>query len=411
MPKINIVPNGLINKIYLPYWFKNKKVIIKFGGSSSGKSVDTAMELVLGVLQGRNILVIRKVGRTLKGSAWNEINKAITNLGLTRFFNGNKSELLLTAYNGCQILFTGLDDVEKVKSITPQKGVITDIWIEEATEITYEDYKQLEKRLRGQSKHPKRMIFTFNPIYKTHWIYKEFFGGWIEGNNIYEDKDLLIIKTTHLDNDFLTEEDHNRLLNEKDPYYYDVYTLGNWGVLGDVIFHNWKVEDLSELSKTFDNIRNGLDFGFSSDPSAYVRVHYDRMRKKIYVFQEFYERGYTNQMLAKELKPIIKYERLLCDSAEPKSIQELINEQIQAFPALKGADSIVFGIQWLQGHEIIIDKSCQNLKNELTLYQWQKDKDGNSIKRPIDKNNHLIDALRYALSEDMERKLGGMANY
>ena len=369
------------------------------------------MELVLGVLQGRNVLVVRKVGKTLKGSSWNEINKAITNLGLRKMFSGNKSEMLLTAHNGCQILFTGLDDVEKVKSITPQKGVITDIWIEEATEIAYEDYKQLEKRLCGQSKHPKRMIFTFNPIYTTHWIYKEFFGDWEEGKNVYENKDLLIVKTTHIDNEFLTEEDHNRLLNEKDSYYYDVYTLGNWGVLGDVIFHNWKVEDLSEISNTFDNIRNGLDFGFSSDPAAYVRLHYDRMRKKIYVFKEFYERGYTNQMLADELKQTIGYERIICDSAEPKSIQELKEKGMQATGALKGKDSIVFGIQWLQGHELIIDKSCQNLKNELTLYQWQKDKDGNSIKKPIDKNNHLIDALRYALSEDMERRMGGMANY
>ena len=126
------------------------------------------------------------------------------------------------------------------------------------------------------------------------------------------------------------------------------------------------------------------------------------MRKKIYVFKELYERGYTNTMIADELKPIINNEQIICDSAEPKSIQELINSGIRAIGALKGADSVVFGIQWLQGYEIIVDVSCQNLKNELELYQWRKDKDGNSLRQPVDKDNHLIDALRYALSLDME---------
>lgn len=422
MPKITINPEGLINKSYLPYWFKNKKTIIKFGGSSSGKSVDTAMELIAGVLAGRNVLVVRKVAKALKGSAWNEIKKAMINMGVANLFDISKTEMLITAKNnGCQFLFSGLDDTEKVKSITPQTGALTDIWIEEATEIEYEDYKQLEKRLRGLTKHPKRIIMTFNPIYKTHWIYTTFFNQWTDEMTRFENDDLLIIKTTHKDNEFLTAEDHERLENEKDEYYYNVYTLGNWGVLGDVIFKNWKLADLNEpveiqgqqipLWKTFDNIRNGLDFGFSADPFAFVRLHIDKMRKKIYVFKELYERGYTNSMIADEIKPIIKSEQIICDSAEPKSIQELNNYGIRAIGAMKGADSVVYGIQWLQGYEIIVDIRCQNMKNELELYQWKKDKDGNSMKQPVDKNNHLIDALRYALSLDMEDIKPAMARF
>ena len=402
MITIKFNPKGLVNKVYTPFLLDERYLQIYFGGSSSGKSCFIAQRIVLDTLAGRNTLVVRKVAKTLKGSAWNEITKAIRKYKLTGYFEIGKSEMIITAKNnGCQILFAGLDDVEKVKSITPANGILTDIWVEEATEINYEDFKQLEKRLRGQSKHKKRVTLSFNPIYKTHWIYLEFFKDWDESKTILSGDDLLILKTTHIDNEFLTAEDHARLANETDEYYYNVYTLGNWGVLGDVIFRNWRVEDLSEQIKNFDNIRNGLDFGFSADPFAFIRVHIDRMRKKIYVLKEFYGRGYTNAAIAEEIKPIIQNERLICDSAEPKSMYELNTLGLNASGALKGADSINFGIQWLQGYEIIIDRRCQNFKNEIELYQWKKDKDGNSVRQPQDKNNHLIDALRYALSEDM----------
>lgn len=420
MIKVNIEPEGLINKIYQPFLLNEHKTQIFFGGSSSGKSVFLAQRILLDIIRGRNYLVVRKVGNTISKSCWNEITKAISQMKLSMFFKFGKSDLVITcAINGCQILFAGLDDVEKIKSITPQRGSLTDIWCEEATEIDYTDYKQLLKRMRGESKFKKRFTLSFNPIYQTHWIYAEFFVNWVEGKNIYQDDNLLIVKSTHEDNEFLTDDDHEALRNEKDEYYYNVYTLGNWGVLGDIIFKNWRVEDLSELIdvgnqkielwKTFDNIRNGLDFGFASDPSAFIRVHYDRMRKKIYILKEFYQRGYTNSMLASELKPIISNERIICDSAEPKSIQELRNAGINALSALKGKDSVNFGIQWLQDHEIIIDMRCQNIKNELVLYQWKKDKDGNTIKQPVDKFNHLIDSLRYALSLDMEEFKAGKA--
>lgn len=363
---------------------------------------------------------------TIKRSCWNEIIKAIASMGLTQQFEINKSEMSVTSNsNRKQILFSGLDDSEKVKSITPVNGPLTDVWIEEATEVAYDDYKQLRKRLRGESRFIKRITLTFNPIYQTHWLYKEFFGGWVDGSDILENEELFIVKSTHKDNEFLTKDDHDQLDNEKDPYYYQVYTLGNWGVLGDCIFRNWRVEDLAvpvevvkggtkekvPLYQTFDKIRNGLDFGFASDPCAFIKLHLDTKHKQIYVFKEYYERGKTNQQLAEDIKPLIGFERVACDCAEPKSIQELKDCRINAFGCNKGKDSILYGIQWIQNYEIIIDKSCQNLKNELTLYQWKKDKDGNTIKQPVDKNNHLIDAMRYALTEDMSYQRGGMADF
>ena len=263
--------------------------------------------------------------------------------------------------------------------------------MEEATEASYGDYKQLDKRLRGVAKHPKRFTLTFNPVYKTHWIYKEFFAGlWDEASNHAERDGLCILKTTHRNNRFLAPEDHEALENEQDAYYRSVYTNGDWGVLGDVIFTNWRVEDLSAYKGIDGKLYTGLDFGFSSDPTAAVRVRYERDKKRVLVLNELYGRGWVNSDIAEKLKVFAPHAVVTCDSAEPKSIEELRRHGIQAIACKKGPDSVIHGIQWLQGHEIVVDKQCQNLINELTLYQWRKDKDGNSLAQPVDRDNHCL---------------------
>jgi phage terminase large subunit len=179
-------------------------------------------------------------------------------------------------------------------------------------------------------------------------------------------------------------------------------------VLGDVIFTNWKVKDLSQERKTFDNIRNGLDFGFGADPVAFNRMHYYKKRKRLYILDEFNGHGLTNPQLAKEIKPIVGNERVVCDSAEPKSIMELRNldaHKINAVGAMKGPDSVNFGIQWLQQQEIIIDKRCQNTINEFQSYQWKKNAAGETLRIPVDKDNHHIDGIRYAMEGDMEQRI------
>lgn len=394
-------PARLYNDVYYQRLKDDTRLQIYFGGASSGKSYFIAQRVVTDTLAGRNTLVLRNVARTIRGSCWNEVTKAITTMRLSEWFNVSKSEMLITAVNnGAQILFAGLDDVEKIKSITPANGVLTDIWIEEATETSYDDFKQLEKRLRGESRHPKRITLSFNPVYKEHWIYGQFFKGWDEGKTEYKADGLSILKTTYLDNRFLTQDDRDALENEQDEYYRQVYSLGNWGTLGDVIFRNWRTEDLSEQQKTFDHLYFGLDFGFSSDPCAVVKLHYDKAHKRIYILDEIYERGLTNTALAPILREFCGNHYITCDSAEPKSIKELQNMGIKALGAKKGPDSIMHGIQWMQGHEIIIDSKCQHLKNEFQLYQWRKDKDGNSLRVPEDRNQHGIDAIRYALESE-----------
>ena len=404
--KLN-VSTKIFNDVYIPYLFDDTPTQIFYGGSSSGKSVFLAQRTVLDLMKGgRNYLIVRNVAKTIRGSVYNEIIKAISNMGLSRFFTVQKSEFTITCFNGYQILFCGLDDPEKIKSITPAKGVITDIWIEEATEVDYNAYKQLTKRLRGRSKVSKRLIMSFNPILQDHWIYKEFFlNVWDDSKKKYKDDKLLILKTTYKDNRFLTEQDIRALEDEKDKYFYEVYTLGNWGVLGTVIFKNWRVEDLSWLRDIADNYRNGLDFGFAEDPSALVHTHYDRKKKTIYVLDELYMPWLTNDVLAEEVKKIIGNQLVVCDSAEPKSIKELRQYGVNAIGAKKGKDSVNHGIQWLQQQTIVVDVKCQNMKNELMKYRWKEDKNGNVLPVPVDKDNHLIDALRYAYEDEfIERR-------
>lgn len=390
------------NPAYLPYLNKSQFLQIFYGGSSSGKSFFITDKIVLDTIDGCNWLCCRNVGNTIKRSVFNEVTKSISSMGLKEYFSINKSDMIITCkLNEKQILFCGLDDPEKVKSITPANGVLERIFIEEATEIKREAYLQLKKRLRGRSKHSKHIIMAFNPILKSHWIYKEFFGGWQDDKTVYEDEKTLIVKTTYKDNIFLTEEDRALLEDETDPYFYNVYTLGNWGVLGNVIFKNWSVQDLSDQIKQFDKIHCGCDFGFASDPNALIKVHINKAKKEIYVFDEWYQAGMTDDELLRVCRKFCENQYLICDSAEPKTINFLALNGLKAVGAIKGSDSINRGIRWLQGYKIIIDIHCQNFKNEIEQYHWQEDKYGNAMAKPVDMNNHLIDALRYALEQEM----------
>jgi phage terminase large subunit len=393
----------VFNDIYLPYLEDVTPLQIFYGGSSSGKSVFLSQRVVYDLLRGgRNYLVCREIARTVRGSVAQEIGKVITAWNVSSLFQINKTDGTITCNNGYQCVFTGLDDVEKLKSITPAKGVFTDAWVEEATETELASVAQILKRQRGGSEEvPKRLVLSFNPILQTHWIYTTYFKD-IQFEREYRTDEICILKTTYKDNRFLTKQDITRLENEKDKYRYDVYTLGNWGVLGNVIFTNWRVEDLSGIHDQFVNHRNGLDFGYSADPAAVIVSHYDKMRKTIYIYNELYQTGLTNDKLAEEALKMIETRPVTCDSAEPKSIAELQRYKVSARAASKGKDSVLHGIQWLQQQTVIVDSKCINMRNELQGYKWKEDKGGNALPIPVDSDNHLIDALRYAYEGDME---------
>lgn len=350
---------------------------------------------------------------TIRLSTFNELTKAILAMNVQNYFNINMSNLTITCkLNNKQIMFYGCDQIEKVKSITPKDGVLTDIFIEEATEVDYNSYKQLRKRLRGRSDVPKRVTMAFNPIMKTHWIYEEFFEKvWRDDETRYEDDKMLILKTTYKDNIFLEDDDIRELEDESDPYFYDVYSCGNWGVLGNVVFKNWEVRDCSSIKGMADKRYYGLDFGFSNDATAWIEMYYDSSKKELYILDEIYMTHLTNDELARMLieDKEVGHSTIIADCANPDRIYELCRKGLVCVPAVKGKGSIEFGIDWLLRQKIIIDVSCQNTKNEFQSYKWREDKFGNPLREPVDENNHAVDAIRYGcndLSRDLRIKAG-----
>lgn len=399
-----------VNEIYWDKMFKNEHYIqIYYGGSSSSKSYSQAQKVVINCLKGHNVLIIRKVASTIRKSVLNEIVSKIHDLKLNhkdrKIFKINKTEMTITnTLTGSQIIFCGADDPEKLKSIVPARGNITDIWLEEATEFSYSDYKAIIKRLRGKSPFKKTITITFNPIIKSHWIYKNFFEGfWCDDGEQYQEKDeLSILKTTYKDNKYLADEDIYALENEEDQYYKEVYTYGNWGVLGAVVFKNWTISNFNP--DAFSTYRNGLDWGFANDPFAFIRVAVDFSRKKIYVCKEIYEVGLLNNNSSKMVKPLIGREIVYCDCAEPKSIEEYNRYGLKALPAEKGSGSIEEGIKFIKSFELIIHPDCINFQNEIMQYKYKEDKNGVVLPQVVGKNDHLIDALRYALVSDIDQK-------
>jgi len=405
----------IFNEVYVPLLEDMSPMQILFGGSSSGKSVFKAQQVVFDILAGgRNYLVVRKVADTLNKSVRTEITKSIKSMGLEKEFTIPKSDFTITCSNGYQIMFAGLDDVEKLKSITPALGVITDVWCEEATESLRDDIKQLDKRLRGGDEQtPKRICLTFNPILQNHWIYEDYFRtiGWKDEQTQFRSPNLSITKTTYKDNKFLTQQDIYKLENEQDAYYYNVYTLGNWGILGNVIFQNWEVRDLSGMLDQFTVHRHGGDFGFGGNPAAISVGHYDANHNTIYCYRELYKKGLTNDILAEKTKGLIPVtdinglvigsQPITWDSAEPKSIAELRQYGVNALHAKKGPDSVLHGIQWLQQQRLVFDTSCTSHRDEFSMLKWKEDrKTGQVLDEPVGED-HLVDARRYGSEQDM----------
>ena len=406
MPKINVkVDINIIAPVYRPYLNDDTFVQIFFGGSSSGKSYFLAQRCVMDILRGgRNYLIVRKAQTAVKKSVFNEITKAINTFKVSKLFDINKSDMTITCHNGYQIIFSGLDDVEKIKGVTPAKGIITDIWCEEATDMDYEDVKQLKKRLRGRSKATKRLTMSFNPIYQQHWLFLEYFApiGWTEQDTEYHDEHLSILKTTYKDNPYLTPETIYDLEHESDPYWYNVYSLGNFGILGHVIYNNWVKADLSDRS--FESYSNGLDFGFGVNkehPAALVQCHYEPAENTIYVTKAEYRFNMTNDLLAVECENFFGPGIIIADCARPDNIADLRRRGLNVIPCKKGPDSVLNGIQWIQKCRLVVDEHCTDLIAELSTYHWKEDKTGVSLPEPVKRQDDLLDALRYSLMYEM----------
>lgn len=377
-----------------------KRYRILYGGAGSGKSHYVAQETLLKVLQydGFRYLIVRKTNRSLRNSVFRLLCDLISEYNLSECFEIHKSDMSFRSLiTRSEIITSGLDDVEKLKSIAN----VNRIWVEEATEITEPDFNQLDLRLRGRSEHKHQMTLTLNPISELHWIKKRFFDR--------REKNGMNLRTTYEDNPFLDDQYKATLeeLVNLDPNYYRVYAKGMWGQVGNLIFKNWKIEEgLKDKEEELDGfLYHGLDFGFSSDPAAYVKCKLDYDNKKLYVLQALGGTDLSNENIADLIRPHVRDDILFCDSAEPKSIADLARLKVRAIPADKGKGSIEYGIRFLQDLEIVVDDKAQNIINELGSYSWKKDPTGMSIAIPQDKNNHWIDALRYALCKVNGRRI------
>ena len=394
-----------IGKGYNKFWNSQKRYVVCKGSRGSKKSKTTALWHIVKLMQYplANALVIRKVGRTLKDSCYSDLRWAIHRLGVDAYWKATSSPMELTyTPTGQKILFRGLDDSLKITSISVPVGFINFVWIEEAYEISKEsDFDMLDESVRGElpDGYFKRITVTFNPWNERHWLKSRFFDK--------ESEDTLALTTTYQCNEWLDESDLKLFeeMKKRNPRRYQVAGLGNWGVTEGIVYENWKEEvfTLSEMRKC--ETVAGLDFGYTNDPTAFFMGFLNTSEKKLYVWDELYEKGLSNKRIFERITEMgYSKERITADSAEPKSIDELKGYGLRVTPAKKGKDSILNGIQWIQDLEIIIHPRCVNFLTERGSYTWKEDKFGRKLNEPVDDANHLMDAMRYALEKYIRNK-------
>ena len=398
MASINLkLSKSLFNETYLPHLTDySKRYEVYYGGAGSGKSVFLGQKLLVKACKSkRKILVIRKFGTTLRDSVFQLIIDLLKKWKLYEYCTINLSTYTIILPNESVFLFKGLDDSEKIKSITD----ITDIWIEEASEITDDDYTQLDLRLRALVA-DLQLFVSFNPVSKANWVYKKWFDP---KEAVYDAEATMILRTTYKDNRFLPKE-YIKALEEKalsNPVYYKIYALGEFAVAEGLVITNWTKQEFDpmELAKTLEH-RVGMDLGFV-DPSALIETLYDKDNKTIYVFSEFYKKGcqlseLANAILEKGLRKV----KIMVDAAEPRSREYFRNKGINAQPCIKGPDSVKAGLMFLQDHRIIVHPNCPNFIMELENFSYIKSrKTGEWTEDTTHEWSHAIDACRYAYSD------------
>lgn len=392
------VNKNIFNSVYLPRLFDyNSRYEVYYGGAGSGKSVFVAQKLIIKAINNNNrkILVLRKVGKTVKHSVFQLLLEQLSFFHLLDKCIINRTDFTIVLPNSSSFIISGLDDSEKIKSIVG----ITDIWLEEATEFIQDDFNQLDLRLRHATAAGQQIILSFNPVSKINWCYKLFF----EDNPALEQfrSKCSIIHSTYIDNRFLPPEYVNSLLQLQatNPDYYKIYALGEFGSLSKLIYQNWQIIDFDyKLIK--GKLLCGLDWGFTNDTTAFISSLLVPQEKRIYIFNEWGSTGLVNSEIADVIKNMgFAKSIIIADSAEQKSIEEVKRAGlIRIKPSVKGQGSILQGIQKLQQYELVIHPTCIKTIEELKNYSWKKDKKTNEyMNEAEDKNNHFMDALRYSL--------------
>lgn len=400
---MNIRPPA--NKSFKAVNLSRKRYIVMKGSAGSGKSVDTAQNFIMRLMRdkGRNLVCIRKADITNRDSTFAELTGAIYRMfgdKAERYWKINTSPLQLTFIpNGNKIIFRGMNDDkqrEKLKSITFQKGKLTDVWIEEATEITQADFEIIDDRLRGQLPDGQfyQIRMTFNPVNKNHWIKKNFFD--------FTDENTLTHHSSYLMNRFIDDAYRARMERRKqvDPEGYQIYGLGEWGEIGGLILHNWQIQDISLNLNDYDDVALGQDFGFNHANAILLLGIKD---DNIFILDEIYvHEKSTSEIVQEAIKKAIPTNKMMwCDSAEPDRIKEWTKA---GFYRAKGVDkggsagSVKAQIDWLKQRSIFVHPHCINTIKELQQWKWKKDeRSGEYLDEPVPIMDDAMAALRYGI--------------
>ena len=390
-----------------------KRYVVMKGSAGSGKSVDTAQNYILRLMQdkGRNLVCIRKSDITNRDSTYAELSGAAYRMfgdKAEQYWKMTASPLSLECRtNGNRIIFRGMNDEkqrEKLKSITFQRGKLTDVWCEEATELTQADLEIIDDRLRGELPPGQfyQIRMTFNPVNKNHWIKKVFFD--------LPDDNVLTHHSTYLMNRFIDDAYRARMERRKivDPEGYRIYGLGEWGEIGGLILHNWDICEVSQKLNDYDDIAIGQDFGFNHANAILLLGIKDA---DLYIIDEIYEHEKeTAEIIPLAIKHAIPTNRIMwCDSAEPDRIKAWKKAGFRARGVDKGgsAGSVKAQIDWLKGtadknhvvrRRIHVAPHCTNTIKELQQWKWQKDeKTGQYLDIPVPFMDDAMAALRYGV--------------
>jgi phage terminase large subunit len=384
------VPFKVNEELFRENYESDKRFLVNQGGTSSGKTY-TIMQvlIVFAIMEAGCIITVvgqdlpnlrvgafRDAKTIIRGSEW-----------LSAFFKVNESLHYIQGRNGSVIEFNSYADEQDAKN-----GKRDYLFVNEANGVSYEIFWQLQIRTR------KKVFMDYNPT-SRFWVHDKIIGR----------KDALLIISTHRNNHFLSEEEHERIEGIEDDELWRVYARGLTGKLEGVVFTNWDIVDELPPQGEWKMSARGLDFGFTNDPSALERVVL--AHGELWIDEELYDTGYTNPMLAKAMKEagVRRNDIVIADCAEPKSIAEIKAEGIYIVPSVKGGDSINVGIDILKRYKIHITRRSKGLIENMQAYKWKKDRDGKRTNSPIDAYNHGIDAVRYvALSKLNIRRVGGV---
>lgn len=368
------------------------RVIINRGGTRSSKTYSLAQLFIVELFSGKNkiLSVVRKSFPALRATALRDVIEVLHKSGLYPLVHHNKTENIIK-YGSNILEFFSLDNEQKVRGRKRSH-----LWLNEANECTFDEWQQLIFRTSG------RAYLDFNPDDINCWINTE-----LEQTRAVLQGDVDVIVSTYRDNTFL---DHTTIteieyLRQSDPEYWKIFGMGEYGRINGLVFEKYSV--VPQIPTDAKLIGYGLDFGFSNDPTALIEV---RMSSgNLYVHEHVYETGLTNNDIISRLKtlPLQRFDEIIADAAEPKSIEEIYRAGYNIKPAQKGPDSVNLSIDLLRRYPLCVTASSLNVIKELRSYKWQTDKNGNTLNKPVDYYNHALDALRYVVLNKLQKPRNG----